>query len=167
MIDNNNLLLAAKALGYSDNPVKQAIRLELLPKFPSRKVNFGDGGNPAGWRFELLKLVEHKYCSSCSEILPFSSFYSHKESDSTNLSSECSACHTFRTKKHKLFILDRTPNWADLRKIKQIYKNCPEGMHVDHIVPLHGKLVSGLHVEYNLQYLSAEDNMSKSNKYCG
>lgn len=164
LINNTNLLLAAKELGYSDNPVKQAIRSELLPNFPNRKVNFADGGSLGSWRYELLKLVEYKHCSSCSEILPFSKFYSHKGSDSTDLSSECSACHTFRTKKQKLSIIDRTPNWANLQKIKEIYKNCPEGMHVDHIVPLHGKLVSGLHVEYNLQYLSAKDNMCKSNK---
>ena len=56
------------------------------------------------------------------------------------------------------------PPWADVEKIKAIYKACPHGFHVDHIYPLHGKTVTGLHVETNLQYLLAFDNRSKSNK---
>lgn len=61
--------------------------------------------------------------------------------------------------------LKRTPKWANLEAIKEIYKNCPDGMHVDHIIPLQGKLISGLHVEYNLQYLTKSENSKKNNKY--
>lgn len=60
--------------------------------------------------------------------------------------------------------MQRTPSWADLAAIKQIYLNCPESMEVDHIVPLQGKTVSGLHVPYNLQYLTPEQNRSKGNR---
>jgi len=57
------------------------------------------------------------------------------------------------------------PKWANLEKIKQIYLNCPSGYHVDHITPLINKNVCGLHVESNLQYLTAIENQKKSNKF--
>lgn len=58
-----------------------------------------------------------------------------------------------------------TPLWANKEKIQEIYNNCPKGYHVDHIVPLKGKNVSGFHVEHNLQYLPAKENLSKRNSF--
>ena len=57
------------------------------------------------------------------------------------------------------------PKWANLENIKQIYKNCPKGFQVDHIIPLVNKNICGLHIEYNLQYLPALENQKKSNKF--
>ncbi len=61
--------------------------------------------------------------------------------------------------------LQRTPKWVNLTELKKIYLDCPEGMVVDHIIPLKGKLVSGLHVAENLQYLTKYENLSKGNKF--
>jgi hypothetical protein len=61
--------------------------------------------------------------------------------------------------------LQRIPLWADIDAIKEFYLNRPEGYHVDHIIPLRGKTVSGLHVLENLQYLPAKENLAKGNKF--
>ncbi len=46
--------------------------------------------------------------------------------------------------------LKAIPKWANLELIKEFYINRPEEMHVDHIIPLQGKLICGFHVENNL-----------------
>jgi len=67
--------------------------------------------------------------------------------------------------RYRAKLLERTPLWADLESIQAFYDACPPGHHVDHIVPLQGRIVSGLHVLSNLQYLPARDNLSKGNRY--
>lgn len=62
-----------------------------------------------------------------------------------------------------------TPPWVlqdkvHMKLITDFYANCPKGYEVDHIVPLRGKTVWGLHVIWNLQYLTKEANMSKGNR---
>jgi hypothetical protein len=60
----------------------------------------------------------------------------------------------------------RTPSWANLAAIKEIYRQAAiKGLAVDHVIPLHGELVSGLHVENNLQLLSNLENSRKSNMF--
>jgi hypothetical protein len=68
--------------------------------------------------------------------------------------------------------LRATPSWADFTKIARIYEEAAartrtEGKlyHVDHIYPLRGKTCCGLHVQYNLQIITAEANMLKGNKF--
>ncbi|MGL5937060.1 MAG: hypothetical protein ACRCZI_15725 [Cetobacterium sp.] len=68
--------------------------------------------------------------------------------------------------------LQRTPQWADLAAIAQVYARC-EAMtkstgirhEVDHIIPLQGEIVSGLHVHQNLQILTCTENRKKWNRF--
>lgn len=53
----------------------------------------------------------------------------------------------------------------DLDARREFYKNKPAGMVIDHIIPFKGKNVSGLHVSWNLQYLTPEENMKKGNRH--
>ena len=63
--------------------------------------------------------------------------------------------------------LQRTMSWSNLKAIKKFYLNCPKGYHVDHIIPLQGTNVSGLHVLNNLQYLTKLENSTKGNNWLG
>ena len=67
--------------------------------------------------------------------------------------------------KRRLIIKTQCPKWANLEKIKQIYIDCPKGYHVDHIITVVNNNVCGLHVESNLQYLTAEENLKKGNRF--
>ena len=78
----------------------------------------------------------------------------------------------FYTAKRRAAKLLRTVSWANMKAIKDIYAEARRlekatgiAMHVDHILPLQGKMVSGLHVETNLQLLTWCENISKSNNF--
>lgn len=68
--------------------------------------------------------------------------------------------------------LQATPSWADHEAISAVYSEAQRlqallgvPLHVDHVVPLQGELVCGLHVETNLQIIPATLNRKKSNKF--
>lgn len=65
----------------------------------------------------------------------------------------------------KGYLKQACPKWADKKELKRIYNECPEGMVVDHVIPLRGDTVCGLHVPENLQYLSREENLKKTNTF--
>jgi hypothetical protein len=116
----------------------------------------------------LLLKNNWKFCNGCTKVKTINNF-TKNSTKSTGFADYCKQCTITYSRnnsaKRKANKLNATPSWADLQKIKEIYDNCPEGYHVDHIIPLQGMYVCGLHVENNLQYLSASENTSKGNKY--
>lgn len=84
-----------------------------------------------------------------------------------------SAKVTAKTRRYQTNKIKRTPAWLteeDFKYMEMVYQ-LAKGMeiatgiehHVDHIYPLRGRKVSGLHVPLNLQILSASENCRKSN----
>jgi hypothetical protein len=77
--------------------------------------------------------------------------------------------------KRRAAILQRTPNWLtddDLWLIEEAYDLAALrtqafgfAWHVDHVIPLQGRKVSGLHVPENLQVIPGSDNVKKHNSY--
>jgi hypothetical protein len=160
---------AAKHFDCSEKTLGQVLKEQIPELEPSTA--------PLGKR--LLSLLELKKCSACGEVKIFEEFHvdKYKKDGRTSQCIECrhASEKVYRTEnpekiaaktaKRRSAKLKRTPEWANLSHIEEFYANCPEGYEVDHIIPLQGKNVSGLHVENNLQYLTVVENRTKSNKY--
>jgi hypothetical protein len=156
LILSNNV---TEHLNISDYRMRRLTSVVFPDKGKGRLINY------------ILYSEGYKYCKHCDSYLILDSFRPNK-ANIDGVNSYCSLCHAettaktqpARQAKYVASKIQRTPSWANLDKISDIYKNCPEGYHVDHIYPLNGTIVCGLHVEDNLQYLLAIDNIKKGNR---
>jgi hypothetical protein len=76
------------------------------------------------------------------------------------------------SKAHKVRKQKACPAWADKKAIAAVYEEAArrsreegQAFQVDHIVPLQGKRVSGLHVRHNLRVIPALENIKKGNRF--
>lgn len=76
----------------------------------------------------------------------------------------------FATSNWRAALLRRTPAWVNLADVYGVYAECARRSketgvphHVDHVIPLQGKTVSGLHVASNLRVITARENVRKRN----
>lgn len=152
-------------LKISANTVSKYIKI----LFPDKPASTGKICN------FLLNKYGYKHCKRCSEVKEHEYFYTNN-SYSDGLSTYCKTCQAtlekptsvIRSAKYRASKLLRCPAWVDEKEsdlIEEFYKNCPKGYQVDHVYPLQGELVSGLHVLSNLQYLTIAENASKRNKF--
>lgn len=61
-----------------------------------------------------------------------------------------------------------TPAWLtdeQMAEMRGMKASCPPGFELDHIVPKVSSRVCGLHVPWNLQYLSRAENLAKGNRW--
>lgn len=131
------------------------------------------------WYSYTLSLINKRKCTACNSVKELTEYYKDDRSydgcrsicidcdqkykdahRKANLEQYAAISSKYRAKK-----LEALVKWADLSEIKKIYSNCPDGYEVDHIIPIQGTNVCGLHCEHNLQYMPISDNRSKSNKF--
>lgn len=129
------------------------------------------------WTNELYQ------CAKCKELKPAIAFFNSKK---VNKTSFCRACKIPYSKKypHRFSAMtrcrylkrrQRLPKWitsADLQHIAKLYelasqltKSTGVCHEVDHIIPINGKYVSGLHVLSNLRVVTRSQNRKKGNKW--
>lgn len=71
-----------------------------------------------------------------------------------------------KTYRYWLKLYWATPPWlsdAQIDAMRELYLRTNSLQNVDHIVPLKGKYVCGLHVPWNLERVSIQENLNKSN----
>ena len=162
ILEHGKIRPVANSLGSGYQTINRVIHKYFVPIFGN--IN---GGNET-WKYILLRSIGYKECFRCGCIKAHSSF----GKDAYTADGRYSVCRRCRSydntalyNRRKL----RIPSWYDSEKelIADFYDNCPDGFHVDHIIPLQGLYVSGLHTISNLQYLPAEENRKKGNHYDG
>ncbi len=135
------------------------------------------------WKVALYLLIGLRRCTLCKTLVDVCEFHEGQKA--------CRPCQQkyreenrerqrIYTKQHYKDNIGKYKSKAAIRRAKlekaklypwesedidELYSRCPPGHHVDHIIPLNGVLVTGLHVLNNLQYLPEEENRAKSNKF--
>jgi hypothetical protein len=119
---------------------------------------------------QILAYYGYKYCYKCDRCLLDINFQ-NSSYRKDGKAGECKQCRAEYLKtgignaqkaRRKARKLQASVSWGQ-EGITEFYKKCPEGFQVDHIIPLQGKFVCGLHVLDNLQYLSTLENQKKNN----
>lgn len=121
------------------------------------------------------------YCKSCASLVN-KEWHRNNHRDRTEYirvydKKRDPAYCRYKTAKRRALKKEATPSWANMQYIKDVYADVQNAQelfksvgvdwkfHVDHIIPLSHNRVCGLHCEHNLQVLTAEDNIRKSNNF--
>lgn len=151
-------------------------------------------GKPCKHGHVVERLVKNKTCITCSHISSETSKaknlpkYRKLQRDWVKNNPDLSRSYTQKyvaknkgkrnlwTSNYRNAKVSRMPEWLNdghIAEIEGYYEYCSAlrtiglDFHVDHIVPLRGTSVSGLHVPWNLQVIPGSENMSKGNRFNG
>jgi len=144
--------------------------------------------NNMQYNFYLLLIYGYKRCKICKNILALDSYYSSTTS-SSGYRDSCKDCDKAKNTKYRLenrakltalegsrraSKINATPKWLTKEQLLEIESFYSEAdtlskttniqYSVDHIIPLQGKNVCGLHVPWNLRVITLMDNIKKGNK---
>jgi 5-methylcytosine-specific restriction endonuclease McrA len=116
------------------------------------------------------------YCKACSAARAKKQYWENKSLRERKLAYKRSNVDKYNAldAKRRAKKFNATPSWLSQEQLEEIecfYSTARafkmytgEAYCVDHIIPLQGEMVSGLHVPWNLQVLTEADNISKKNK---
>ena len=143
-------LVIQDCLGKLPRTRKEAQRKGVLHYFTGKRCKYGHAA---------ARFTSTRCCIQCNKT--------HSQ-QWTKLNSDKENAKTARRRAHKK---NATPFWANQAEITRFYVKVKEfeqltgiDHHVDHIYPLKSDFLCGLHVENNLQILTAEENIYKHNK---
>jgi 5-methylcytosine-specific restriction endonuclease McrA len=129
-------------------------------------------------------VVVDKQCSSCGETKA-ATLFPRNPRRPDGLASQCKHCKNVDYKKknagrvrahnaaRKQRKRNAMPSWADREEIAKFYEKAARlsvetGIqhHVDHIIPIQGKDICGLHVPWNLRVITWRENLQKGDRWC-
>jgi len=84
--------------------------------------------------------------------------------DQSDKGKKCNNYHVALRHARKMQAIPKWVGKEELKQIKVIYYRRKKGYHVDHIIPLKGINVCGLHVSNNLRIIKAKHNLIKGNR---